>query len=379
MNKVKILFLVNVDWFFISHRLPIAIAAAKKGFEVHVATSVTDKADIIKNSGFILHDIPISRGSTGPVSTVKTLLAIIKLFHKVKPNLIHLVTIKPILLGGIAARITNIPGVIAAISGLGYIFIDQGFVASFRRFFVRVLYQVSLGHKNLRIICQNSNDLDEIQRATNVSNDSFSLIDGSGVALNKFIYVPDLNKIPKVMMASRLLKDKGVIEFAEAAAILKGKNIDAEFILVGDPDLDNPSSIKSSQVKQWEQKGILNCWGHVDNMQDILSQASIVVLPSYREGFPKVLIEAAACGRAVITTDVAGCRDAIYNGVTGVLVPAKDANSLAAAIFDLVASPEKCKQMGLEGRKMAEERFDENIVIKKHMSLYDQVLSNKNH
>ncbi len=376
MSKVKILFLVNVDWFFISHRLPIAVAAAKKGFEVHVATSVTDKAALIKNAGFILHDIPISRGAIGPVTTFKTFLAIMKIFYKVKPNIAHLVTIKPILLGGIAARITNIPGVIAAISGLGYIFIDQGFIASIRRFFIKALYKTSLGHKNLKIICQNLNDLDEIQQATKRSNDSFSIISGSGVALNQFTHVPDRNKIPKIIMASRLLKDKGVIEFAEAAEILKEKNIQAEFILVGDPDPDNPSSIHSSQLEEWEQKGILECWGYIDNMQDVLSQASIVVLPSYREGFPKVLMEAAACGRAVITTDVAGCRDAIYNGVTGLLVPAKDANSLADAILDLTASPEKFKQMGLEGRKMAEERFDESIVIEKHLALYDLILAN---
>lgn len=376
MSKVKILFLVNVDWFFISHRLPIAVAAAKKGFEVHVATSVTDKAALIKNAGFILHDIPISRGAIGPVTTFKTFLAIMKIFYKVKPNIAHLVTIKPILLGGIAARITNIPGVIAAISGLGYIFIDQGFIASLRRFFVRTLYRISLGHKNLRIICQNVNDLDEIQRATKLSNGSFSLIDGSGVSLKKFIYVPDHNKIPKIIMASRLLKDKGVLEFAEAASIAKDMNIKAEFILVGDPDPDNPSSISRSQIQDWEQKGILNYWGQIDNMQDVLSQASIVVLPSYREGFPKVLIEAAACGRAVVTTDVAGCRDAIYNGVTGVLVPVRDAHALADAIFDLIASPETYIKMGIEGRKMAEERFDESIVIEKHLALYDLILAN---
>lgn len=376
MKKVKILFLVNVDWFFVSHRLPIAAAAARKGFEVHVATSLTDKAHIIKNSGFILHNIPLSRGSTGPLSSFKTFLAIIKIFYTVKPNIAHLVTIKPILLGGIAARLTNIPGVIAAISGLGYIFIDQGFVASLRRLFIRLLYKVSLGHKNLKVICQNLNDIEEIQQTTRLSNDSFSLIDGSGVALNKFVYLPDNNKIPKIMMASRLLKDKGVMEFVNAAAILKEKNINAEFILVGDPDPDNPSSISISQIQDWEERGILNYWGHIEDMENILSQASIVVLPSYREGFPKVLIEAAACGRAVVTTDVAGCRDAIYNGVTGILVPARDTHGLANAIFDLAACPENYIKMGIEGRKMAEERFDEKIVIDRHLSLYDQVLSN---
>ena len=177
------------------------------------------------------------------------------------------------------------------------------------------------------------------------------------------------------MMASRMLKDKGVIEFAYAASILKKNNIAANFILVGEPDPDNPSSVSRSQIQDWEQKGILEYWGHKDNMEDVLSQASIVVLPSYREGFPKVLIEAAACGRAIVTTDVAGCRDAIYNGVTGVLVPVKDGPALAEAISTLVKKPETYIKMGIEGRKMAEERFDENKVIDQHLSLYNELLA----
>jgi glycosyltransferase involved in cell wall biosynthesis len=375
MRKAKILFLVNVDWFFLSHRLPVAIAAAERGFEVHVATTITDKAHIIEESGFILHEVGISRGKTNLLSNLRTFLDIIKILRTVQPKIVHLVTIKPILLGGIAARLVNVQGVIAAISGLGYIFIDQGFFASCRRFFVRALYKFSLSHKNLKIICQNLSDLDEMQRTTKLPDSTFSIIDGSGVSLNKFQYSPDTHKIPQIMMASRMLKDKGVIEFAYAASILKKNNIAANFILVGEPDPDNPSSVSRSQIQDWEQKGILEYWGHKDNMEDVLSQASIVVLPSYREGFPKVLIEAAACGRAIVTTDVAGCRDAIYNGVTGVLVPVKDGPALAEAISTLVKKPETYIKMGIEGRKMAEERFDENKVIDQHLSLYNELLA----
>ena len=376
MSKVKILFLVNVDWFFVSHRLPIALAAAKKGYEVHVATTVTNKTEIIKKSGFILHEVGISRGTTGLFSTFKTLISIIKIFKKVNPNIVHLVTIKPILLGGIAARLTGIQGVLAAISGLGYVFIEQGFFAACRRFFIRALYRFSLNHQNLKIICQNSNDLQEIQQTSKLPNSSFSLIDGSGVSLRKFQFHPDHNKIPKIMMASRMLKDKGVLEFIEAATELKNINMKVDFILVGDPDADNPSSITMSQITAWQQKGIIEHWGHQDEMENILSQASVVVLPSYREGFPKVLIEAAACGRAVVTTDVPGCRDAIKNGISGLLVPAKNSSALAEAIKMLIMNPDVCREMGIEGRKMAEERFDEQKVIDQHLSLYDQIALN---
>ena len=375
MSKNKILFFVNVDWFFVSHRLPIAVAAFKAGFEVHVVTTMTGKENILRKAGFILHDVPISRGNASPFSYLKTISEIVKIFRNVKPDLVHLITIKPILLGGIAARIVGIHGVIAAISGMGYVFINKGLIASIRKWTVKLLYNISLGHKNLRVICQNLNDLDDIQKATKLPNRSFTVIDGSGISLKNFQYTVDTNKIPKVIMASRMLKDKGVLEFVEAARIIKNANIQVSFILVGSPDPDNPSSITMSQIQDWTEKNILEFWGHQEDMNQILGQASIIVLPSYREGFPKVLIEAAAVGRPVVTTDVAGCRDAIYNGVTGVLVPAKDSNALAEAIKKLLVSPETCYKMGKEGRKMAEKRFDEKITIERHLSIYDQVLS----
>ncbi|MDA9079034.1 glycosyltransferase family 4 protein [Gammaproteobacteria bacterium] len=376
MKKIKILFLVNVDWFFLSHRLPIALEAAAQGFEVHVATTTTDQAKVIEGLGFILHEVKISRGDLGIFTTFKTFLDIIKIFNNVRPKIVHLVTIKPIILGGIAARIANIHGVVAAISGLGYVFINQGFLSSVRRFFIKALYKIALGHSNLKVICQNSADYNEIKNISKLSSDSFVLINGSGVSLEEFQYFPDTNKIPKIIMASRMLEDKGVLEFSAAAQQLKTLGILADFILVGDPDPDNPSSIKKSQIQDWEQEGILKHWGHRDEMQEVLRMASIVVLPSYREGFPKVLIEAAACGRPVITTDVPGCRDAIYHGKTGMLVPPKNSNALADAIKNLVLQPEECRKMGLAGRAMAEERFDEKIVIEEHFSIYNQLLLN---
>lgn len=375
MNKNKLLFFVNVDWFFISHRLPIATAALKCGYEVHIVTSVTGQENFLKESGFILHEFPISRGNASLFSYYETISNAVKIFRNVKPDLVHLITIKPILLGGIAARIAGVKAVVAAISGLGYVFIDRGIIASIRRWAVKILYRISLGHKNLRVICQNLSDLTDIQKATKLPKRSFALIDGSGVSLKKFQYTVDTNKIPKIIMASRMLKDKGVLEFVEAAQIIKNSNIKASFILVGSPDPDNPTSINMSQIQRWTKKNIIEFWGHQEDMNNILGQASIIVLPSYREGFPKVLIEAAAVGRAVITTDVAGCRDAIYNGVTGLLVPAKDSTALANAIKGLIASPETCYMMGKEGRKMAEKRFDEKITIERHLAIYDQLLS----
>tara|TARA_A100001015_G_scaffold308309_1_gene405728 strand:- start:157 stop:1290 length:1134 start_codon:yes stop_codon:yes gene_type:complete len=374
MSDQKILFLVNVDWFFVSHRLCIARAAVEKGYEVHVATTVTNQASIIKDSGLILHELQMSRSGSRIIGNLKTFIAIVQIFREVNPQLVHLVTIKPIILGGIAARFTKINGIIAAVSGLGSSFLDHGVLGKIKRLFIKIFYRISLSNLNVQVICQNQNDIDYVQKISKLPFSNFSLIEGSGVSLTKFKYSEDNNKIPKVIMASRLLRDKGVMEFVDAARLLKESKTNVKMILVGEPDLDNPSSITESQVISWEREGLLEYWGYQQDMESILEQSSIVVLPSYREGFPKILIEAAACGRAVITTDVPGCRDAIYNGVTGILVPEKNAIVLAHAIKKLALNPNLYKEMGKKGRKMAENRFDENNVISKHLEIYNQLV-----
>ena len=378
MKKAKVLFFVNVDWFFISHRLPVAIEAAAKGYEVHVATTVTSKAKEIKNYGFILHEIDISRGNTNPFNSIKNLIDTIFLFKKIQPDIVHLVTIKPILLGGIAARLTNIHGVVAAISGLGYVFINEGKIASIRRFFIKMLYRLSLKHRNITIICQNQNDLKEIKSLAKLPKHLFKIIEESGVSLQQFKYFPDTNKVPKIMMASRFLIDKGIREFYEAATLIKKANLKADFVLVGDIDPDNPSSISDDLINKWASENIVEFWGHRSDMHNVLPQASLVVLPSYREGFPKILIEAAACGRPVITTDVPGCRDAVYNHKTGILVPPKNAKAIADAVKKLLSNNDDRRIMGLEARQMSEIRFDERIVIKTHLEIYKQLLSHAN-
>jgi glycosyltransferase involved in cell wall biosynthesis len=378
MSDKKLLFLVNVDWFFVSHRLGIAKAAIKEGYEVHVATSITNQAAIIRDHGLILHKLKISRSGSKIIGNLKTFFEIIKIFKEVNPKLVHLVTIKPVILGGIAARFTKIHGVIVAVSGLGSSFLDNGIYGKIKRFFIKRFYKISLSNLNIQVICQNQNDIEDVQKISNLPLINFSLIEGSGVSLTKFRYSEDDNKIPNVIMASRLLRDKGVMEFANAARILKERNINLKMILVGEPDPENPSSISRAQVTSWQKEGILEYWGHKDDMENILQKSSIVVLPSYREGFPKILMEAAACGRAVITTDVPGCRDAIYNGVTGVLVPERNSLELANSIKELAINPNLYKEMGKRGRKMAESRFDVDNVISKHLKIYNQVLSRIN-
>lgn len=369
MSK-KLMFVVNVDWFFMSHRLPIALEAMSQGYEVHIATGITDQKESMEGFGLIVHPLMIDRSSTNPFGMLRTLFQIVTLFRKVRPDLVHLVTIKPVLLGGIAARLAGISAVVAAISGLGYVFLDRGGISKIRRGIVSVLYSLALGHRNLKVIFQNPDDRDVLLRFTLLRTDQVELIRGSGVDLELIKATPLPDGTPVVMLAARLIADKGVHEFIGAARLLRQTGSVARFCLVGTIDPSNPSSLTDAELEAYEADGIIERWGHRADMANVLSEAHIVVLPSYREGLPKVLLEAAAAGRAVITTDVPGCRDAIEPSVTGMLVPDHDVESLACTILELLDNPQRSAAMGCSGRALAEREFDIKKVVQKHLQIY---------
>jgi glycosyltransferase involved in cell wall biosynthesis len=376
----KLVFVVNVDWFFLSHRLPIALAAQKQGFEVHIATHVTNRLPELVKYGFTVHQLKLERSSAGPMSALITLFDIWKVFKVVKPDLVHLVTIKPLLLGGIAARLASVPSVVAAVSGLGFVFVAQGTIAVVRRFIVEQLYRLALGHRNIKIIFQNNDDKTNLQGFTHLPESNTVMIRGSGVDLSQYTVKPFLQEEIIVLLAARLLLNKGVGEFVEAAQLLKTNYIDAtkkvRFVLVGDIDPANPTSATQEQLSAWMKTGAVEHWGHRLDMYDVLSDARIVVLPSYYgEGLPKVLIEAAACGRAVVTTDHPGCRDAIEPGKSGLLVPVRNSQALAIAIKNLLDDPVRCQIMGSAGRNLAERVFDVKQVVSLHLRIYDQLTS----
>lgn len=374
-----LMFVVNVDWFFLSHRLPIALEAKSHGFQVHIATGLTDKLDELKNYGLVVHPLEIDRSSASVGNAWHMMVALWRVFRAVRPDLVHLVTIKPVLLGGIIARLAGVPAVVAAISGLGFVFVAQGIKAQVRRFLVGLLYRLALGHRNLKVIFQNPNDREILMTATDLLNSEIAMIRGSGVDLRQYILRPLPTNERLVVMAARLLVDKGVTEFVEASRMLrtrfKGSNPVVRFVLVGEIDIANPTSVSIEQLKAWLDEGAIEHWGHRSDMPEVLSAANIVCLPSYYgEGLPKVLIEAAACGRAVVTTDHPGCRDAIEPGVTGLLVPARNAKALANAIQDLLDHPDKCAAMGRAGRELAERAFDVNQVVSAHLQIYEELM-----
>lgn len=368
------MFVVNTDTFFLSHRLPIALASLKKGFEVHIATGVTNAKDEMQALGLVVHPLSLNRRSTDVWSNVCVFFQLLRVFIRVRPDIVHLVTIKPVLLGGLATRFAGVRCVVAAISGLGFIFLSKGIIASLRRRLVGAMYRLALKHGNLKVIFQNEEDRRKIIGLTGLPRSKTILIQGSGVDLNEYIASSLPNGIPVVMMAARLLVDKGVREFIEAAGLLKDRGTIARFVLVGNPDPGNPATIVDGEINQWLSEGVIEYWGRRDDMPHVLSLSHIVVLPSYMEGLPKILIEAAACGRPVVTTNVPGCRDAIIANITGVLVPLRDSLAMADTIDMLLANRSLCEQMGRAGRVMAENGFDVKAVIKQHLHIYDELL-----
>jgi len=373
----KLLFVVNVDWFFVSHRLPIAQEALRQGYEVHIATGITTRQEELQQCGLIVHPLTLDRSKVSLIDALRTFWQMMAVFVKIQPDLVHLVTIKPVFYGGLVARLTRVPAVVVAFAGLGTVFVapQKGF--GFRRRIVEAAYRVALGHPNLKAIFQNPDDRSMLISLGALHDSKAVLIRGSGVALRHYPLRPELDGVPVVTFAARLLKDKGLPEFIDSIRILKGRGVVARFWLVGTTDPGNPSSVSEADVQEWVSEELVVAFGHRSDIADVFSASHVVVLPSYREGLPKVLIEAAACGRAVVTTDVPGCRDAIESGITGLLVPVRDALALADAIASLIQDPQRRRQMGAAGRRLAEQAFTIDRVVETHMLVYAELLKNR--
>ena len=367
-----LLFVVNNPAFFMSHRVPVALAAQKAGYDVHVATMDGPAVADIQALGMTHHAIPMTRSGKHPLQELGTLLALVRLFRRLRPDVVHLVTIKPVLYGGIAARIARVPGMVAAISGLGFVFLSNSLKMRLVRAVVARLYRVALGHPNSRVIFQNANDRDLLKSLGAVREDQVVIIRGAGVDLDAYRSTPEPPAPPVVVtMVARLLRDKGVQEFVQAAKLLRERGVPVTMQLVGGLDAGNPTSATQADVDAWQQDGCVQALGERSDVAALYAAAHIAVLPSYREGLPKSLIEAAACGRAVVTTDVPGCRDAIEPNVTGLLVPVRDAAALADAIARLAQDAALRQAMGTAGRALAEREFDINQVARIHVALYD--------
>jgi|GEM_PF-14423 len=370
----RLLFVIANPAFFLSHRLPLAEAARDAGYDVHVATMKgASVADIVAR-GFTHHLVPMSRTGRNPIEDIVTLYALWRVMRRVRPDVVHLVTIKSVLYGGIAARLARVPGRIAAIAGLGFVFTRRAHGLDLLRTAVTVLYRLALGGRGSRVIFQNDDDRAVLSDAKVVRAEQTVLIRGSGVDLSAYQPRPEPSGFPIVVsMAARLLRDKGVHEFVAAARLLHARGLPVEFRLAGSIDPPNPASLTEAELAAWRREGVVTLLGERDDIAEVYGASHIVVLPSYREGLPRALVEAAACARPVVTSDTPGCRDAIEPDVTGLLVPVRDAQALADAIASLADNADLRARMGAAGRSLAEREFGIDRIAAQHLDLYQSL------
>lgn len=366
----RLLIVVNDIPFFLSHRLPIALGARATGYDVHIAAPDHQRRSEIEREGLAFHPIPLSRSGATPWSEIGVLRALIRLYEVLRPDLVHHVTHKPVLYGSVAARLTRVPAVVNAISGLGYVFIAPGWRATIRRRAITAAYHLAFAHPNCRGIFQNSDDADVFLGPGAVRPGQVVYIRGSGVDLTHFRPTPEPQGVPVVMLASRMLWDKGVGDFVDAARLLRGRGVPCRAVLVGDTDPGNPSAVPRTQLESWVADGVVEWWGHRSDIGTVLASANVVCLPSYREGLPKVLLEAAASGRAIVTTDVPGCREVVREGENGLLVPVRDPEALAVALQRLIADPGKRAELGARSRAIAEAEFGVRGVVDATLAVY---------
>lgn len=375
-ERPLLLFVVNQTEFFLSHRLPLAVAAKRHGYDVHVATPISPGLTVIREAGLTHHAVAFSRKGMRPFAELSTLHALFRLYRRLRPDIVHHVTIKPVIYGSIVARLARVPAIVNAVSGLGYVFISRGLKAAFLRCVVRWAYRFALKHPNSRVIFQNSDDLALFTSDKLVQPRQATLVKGSGVDLQRFKPKEQPKGPAVVLFASRLLRDKGICEFVEAARTLENDSVEARFVVVGDVDRGNPASLSTENVNSWQKEGVVEWWGPCSDMSAVFAQIHVVCLPSYREGLPKVLIEAAACGRPIVATDVPGCREIVRHNDNGLLVPANDSVALANALRELIIDPALRKRMGRQGREIAEHGFGLEKVISETLVVYEHVLTN---
>jgi glycosyltransferase involved in cell wall biosynthesis len=366
----RLLYLFNDAPFFLSHRLPVARAAAAGGYEVHVATPPSPAAAALAREGLTHHPIALTRRGVNPAAQLASLVAIARLYRRLRPDLIEHATIKPVLYGGLAAGALRQPAVVSWMTGLGFVFISEGTRARLVRRAVRTGYRTALRRTGSWVIFENPDDRDLFVAAGLTEPSRTRLIRGAGVDMTMFHPTPETPGVPVVVLAARMLRDKGVVEFVEAARTLRSSGAVARFVLVGPADPDNPAGLPEAQLRAWHEEGSVEWWGQRDDMANVFQGTHVACLPSYREGLPKVLVEAAASGRAIVATDAPGCREVVRDQWNGLLVPVRNAAALAEAIGRLLADPAERARMGARGRERVEHQFSDRHIIRETLAVY---------
>ncbi len=369
----RVLYIVSEDWYFLSHRLPMARAAFAAGFEIHVATRVRRGAERIRAEGFVLHPVRFARGRMSPLGSLSTVRSLRRIIATVRPSIIHNVSLQPTVLGLLAASGCAAPCV-NSLTGLGYFFTSesrQGRLA--RRMTGVFLRHLLTGRRNTNLV-QNPDDMALLVRF-GIPRSQMALIRGSGVDVERFVPLPEPGSPPTIAFVGRLLDDKGIRTLMAAQRLLRTHGPETRLLIAGSPDPANPSSVSLAEVQAWSAEPGVTWLGHVEDVREVWAHAHIAVLPSRREGLPLSLLEAAACGRPMIAADVPGCREIVIDGETGRLVPADNPAALAEAIAALVKAPQLRLQYGRAARERAVREFAASFIERQTAELYSRLRS----
>jgi glycosyltransferase involved in cell wall biosynthesis len=373
-DRRKILFVVNDAGFFKSHRLRLAQEASARGYEPVVACGRSSGEAALCEYGIRCRTFALSRSGLNPIRDLNTFIALLRIYRDEKPDIVHHVTIKPVIYGTLASRLAHVPAVVNAIPGMGFVFTQRGFTASVVRNLVNLLYRIALVHGNMRFIFQNREDLQSFVEHTVIPEPQTHLIRGSGIDLNDFPFMPEPPGPVTFVLLARMLSDKGIREFVEAARRVRSSQPQWRFVLVGGVDPGNPSSLTDAELEAWNAEGVVEWLGHRSDVPAILAGAHVACLPSYREGLPKSLLEASAIGRPMIASNVPGCREVVRDGITGLLVEPRDAVALAAAMLRLGLDPALRARLGRAARERAEALYSIEDVVRDTFLIYDELL-----
>jgi len=370
---LRLLYVVSEDWYFLSHRLPMARAARAAGFEVHVATRVVDGGAAIAAEDMILHPVPFRRGRVAPLASLATISALRRLHHTIEPSICHHVAVQASVLGSLAAVGRRVAAV-NALTGLGYTFTSGSMQARLLRPLMRLLLRFLLNRNDRVALVQNPDDQAGLL-ALGIPAERIALIPGSGVDIGTLRPLPEPAGPLTIAFVGRLLDDKGIRTLIDAHRRLRQEGSNIQLLIAGTPDPANPASVSEAEAAAWNREPGIDWLGHVNDISALWARAHIAVLPSRREGLPKSLLEAAACGRPMIATDVPGCREIVRAGETGLLVPVDDVAALAAAIAKLAAAPELRARYGAAARKLVVERFSADAIGGQTVDLYRSLVS----
>ncbi|MGC3983229.1 MAG: glycosyltransferase family 4 protein [Pseudorhodoferax sp.] len=375
----KLLYFISEDWFFYSHFLERAKAAQHAGHEVLVLTRMGEHRERLQREGFRLLPLRMERGGTNVLREIGVLLQVWRAYRAERPDLVHQVALKPILYGSLVASWLGVRALVNAPVGMGYVFTAQGTRGLLLRALVRLALRTFLNPPNSKVVFENEEDLAASVEGGSVRACDAVLIRGAGVDMERFVPAEPPPGTPLVVLGARMLRDKGVVEFVEAARLLQERRVDVRCVLVGAPDPANPSSLTHEQLARWQNEGVVEWWGHREDMVQVLQQCHVACLPSYREGLPKFLLEAMACGLPVVATDVPGCREAVDNDVTGLLVPPRSGTALAHVLARLLGDSGLRAAMGAAGRMRAARLHARDVVTAQTLVLYRAAEADTSH